>query len=518
MLIDTLLTLTRNPTSLLLQHLPLLQRLTPPLLLLLLLTRIILRTAFTRTGMPSPPRYPFLGTFLSTLSYLKKNQMHKFFEENLERYGPFVEVGFASFPIVSVADPVEAKRVCCSEDFVRSPKLQRASKDLMQSALFMMLTNDTWRKHRKGLQPAFGPHHLRQTSDLANHFTADMSASWIRFAQKEENEAGVVLDLKEYFSAITLDIIGRIAFSHDFNALGSIGTVLPEGEIENREAFEVLVEAGIKRIVIPPVFWGLVGVSGEQLRRYREHVHKIARGCLEARKEGKVEELKRRKVEGEVVKFSDQEILDEVIAFMMAGHETSANTLTFIFLLLAQHPEVADKVYEEIQSLLGPGEDPKMEDLPKFKYLDNVFKESQRFYPVVPTFLRETVRDTTIGGYKVPRGVTVQVNLGAMMRSPLYWGPTAKTFDPSRWDSLPDTAEHAFLPFGWGGHMCIGLKMAMVEIKTIMIGLVRRFEFSMEEEDGQQQQQDLRTLDGITVHLRQLKVKVKVREGGVGLN
>ncbi|KAJ3416899.1 hypothetical protein HDV05_007957 [Chytridiales sp. JEL 0842] len=490
--------------------------------------RALMRAAFTVTGMPSPTRYPFLGTLLACYWRLRRQQLHKYFEDIVETHGPFVELDFAGITVVALADAAEIKRVCSSDDFIslptiannlgRSPILQNVSKDFIQSSMFLIPAGYVWRKHRKGLTPAFGPHHLRRTCELANKFASSLCNNLT--SKIKDGKEGQV-DLKVCISALTMDIIGQIAFSHDFQTLEKMDDDAPlaPGEVKDSKAIEILIEAGVKRIVIPSFLWGAFGVSNSQIKRYLDQMYKTARDCLAQRKalQSRPESLTRKNTldaldrlleanEDGVKTFSDQEVLDEVITFILAGQETTANTLTFAFLLIAQHPQVASKLREEIDNYLQSDEDPTMELLStRFQYLDNVLKECQRFYPVIPTVLRETVKSTTIGGYKVPKGTTVQINLGAAMRSKRLWGPDAHEFNPERWNGpIPDGA---YLAFGSGTHVCIGVKMANIEAKVIMIKLLQRFEFELVAD------QDLAPRDGITVHLKHLWMKFVPRHG-----
>ncbi|KAI8620679.1 cytochrome P450, partial [Chytriomyces sp. MP71] len=157
-----------------------------------------------------------------------------------------------------------------------------------------------------------------------------------------------------------------------------------------------------------------------------------------------------------------------------AGHETTANTLTNVFLRIAQDARVMERLQQEIDQHVGREGTPLLEDLPRFKYLDNVFRETQRVHPVVPGVGRIAAADTEIAGYKVKQGTEVFVSFTGLLGSEDIWGCDAAEFKPDRWDGQIN--ELAFIPFGSGPHMCPGMKMAIMESRITLIKLLQNFE------------------------------------------
>lgn len=162
--------------------------------------------------------------------------------------------------------------------------------------------------------------------------------------------------------------------------------------------------------------------------------------------------------------------------------QTSAHTLTFSLMELAQNPEIQETLHQEISNV--DIENPNVyEALPHFKYLDQVLRESQRLHPVLSSTLRVPKQDVDILGYKIPKGVPIAINVIGIHRSTAYYTNTDQ-FDPSRWDK-PLSNPNAFLPFGSGPHMCIGSKMAIIEIKVALILLLQRYKFKVPSEGMQ---------------------------------
>ncbi|KAJ3347119.1 hypothetical protein HDU83_002368 [Entophlyctis luteolus] len=161
-------------------------------------------------------------------------------------------------------------------------------------------------------------------------------------------------------------------------------------------------------------------------------------------------------------KFSNEEVFGETIGFLMAGHDTTANTISFALYEIARHPEVQKKLKSEIQGSIGPSsENELIEYVEKFKYLDCVVKESQRLHSAVPVVARSTLNPVYHDGYVIPANVPVWSN-------PLE-------FVPERWLDGDSILPNSFLPFGDGQHNCVGKKMAVSEIKIILMTILQYF-------------------------------------------
>jgi cytochrome P450 len=178
--------------------------------------------------------------------------------------------------------------------------------------------------------------------------------------------------------------------------------------------------------------------------------------------------------------MSDHQLHDEMMTLFVAGHETTANALTWIWYLLSQNPEAEAKLQEELHSVLG-GRAPTMADLPKLPYTEMVVRETIRLYPPAPQFGREPNRDVCIGKYPVSRGSLVYVNTYALQRDERFFADPER-FDPERfakgWEErIP---RYAYLPFGGGPRVCIGNGFAMMEARLILATVAQHYKLSLE--------------------------------------
>ncbi len=186
--------------------------------------------------------------------------------------------------------------------------------------------------------------------------------------------------------------------------------------------------------------------------------------------------------EGEAL-TSDRQIRDEAVTLFVAGFENIATALTWTWYLLAQHPEVEERLHAELDEVLG-GRLPGAEDMPRLTYTRMVFEEAMRVYPPVPRLVRTALRDYQVGGYTVPAGALVVVSQYLMHRDPRFF-PDPERFDPERWTPEARRARPAYtyFPFGGGPRRCIGDGFAYMEGVLVLATLASRWRLRLDPRD-----------------------------------
>jgi len=161
--------------------------------------------------------------------------------------------------------------------------------------------------------------------------------------------------------------------------------------------------------------------------------------------------------------MTDQQLRDEAMTLFLAGHDTTALTLSWLWYVLADHPEVDAKLYAELRTVLGD-RPPTVEDLPHLPYVDQVVREGMRLYPAAYAFGREALVDTELGGYRIRRGQTLLLVQWVTHRDPRFWDNPEK-FEPERWGPAraAKVPRYAYFPFGGGPRVCIGNHFATIE-------------------------------------------------------
>jgi cytochrome P450 len=210
--------------------------------------------------------------------------------------------------------------------------------------------------------------------------------------------------------------------------------------------------------------------------------------------------------------MDDKLLRDEVATLMLAGHETTANALSWTLMLLSQHPDVRQKLAAELQQVLA-GRLPSIADLGSLQYTNQIIKESMRLYPPVAIFGREAAVDTTIGDYEIPQGTIVTISQWVMHRHPKYFtDPDA--FQPERWTAAfeKQLPRGVYIPFGDGPRVCIGKGFAQMEAVLLLATIAQRFELDLEPdfEIVPQPSITLRPATGIRVSLKRIGEPVAI--------
>ncbi|MBV9690416.1 MAG: cytochrome P450 [Ktedonobacteraceae bacterium] len=178
-------------------------------------------------------------------------------------------------------------------------------------------------------------------------------------------------------------------------------------------------------------------------------------------------------------KMSDQQAIDECLTLFAAGHETTAIALIWAWYLLCQHPDIYQKLQQEVDCVLQ-GRTPTYADLPRLPYCLQVFKETMRLYSPGYTVSRQALHDVEIDGYLVPKGATVLVSSYTIHRRPEYF-PEPERFEPERFTPEREKRlpRHAYIPFGVGPRICIGNHFALMEGQLLLATLAQRATFTL---------------------------------------
>ncbi|XP_046467889.2 cytochrome P450 4C1-like isoform X6 [Neodiprion pinetum] len=180
------------------------------------------------------------------------------------------------------------------------------------------------------------------------------------------------------------------------------------------------------------------------------------------------------------MKFTDQELREEVDTMIVAGHDTTSNMICSVLLMLASHPDVQEKAYRELEEIYGSSKVEERcvthEDLSRMGYLERVIKETMRVFPIAATVSRAVTEDFDVGEYTLPKGSIVGIDIIKMHRSEEFW-PDPFVFDPDRFLPQEIAKRHScvYLPFSAGPRNCIGSRFAMMEMKTVLATILRRY-------------------------------------------
>uniref|UniRef100_A0A8C0J5J2 Thromboxane-A synthase n=1 Tax=Chelonoidis abingdonii TaxID=106734 RepID=A0A8C0J5J2_CHEAB len=181
--------------------------------------------------------------------------------------------------------------------------------------------------------------------------------------------------------------------------------------------------------------------------------------------------------------LSEDEIVGQAFIFLIGGYETTTNALSFATYLLATNPECQEKLLQEIDEFSGKHDVPDYQNIRELPYLDMVIAETLRMYPPAFRFTRETSKDCVVMGQHIPAGAVIEIAVGPLHYNPEFW-PEPEKFIPERFTMEAKLQQHpfAYLPFGAGPRSCIGMRMALLEIKMTLLRILQKFRFETSPE------------------------------------
>ena len=428
-----------------------------------------------RTQALRPPGPPDLIPYFGH-TFAVWRDLLGFFERAARDYGPIARFRFGPFEYVMANEPDAVKHVLVDNhrNYVKSRNYDGLK--LLLGEGLVTSEGDFWRRQRKLAQPAFHRERLTHFADTMTRATQTMLDRWER-----EVAPRAPLDVHREMMRVTLDIVGRTLLSTDLDdRQGDIGRAMGSLLRDINEYTMMLVR--LPRWLPTPMNFRLTramktldGFVRGIVRRRRElgargdEEHDLLSMLLAARDEETHESM------------SDRQLKDEVMTIVTAGHETTANALTWTLFLLAKHPGVARRLHEELDAVLGPDRTaPTLADLPKLAYTTAVLQESMRLYPPVWSFERQALNDDVVAGYAVPKGAIVGLFPYLLRRDPRFWSDP-QGFEPERFLSGKEAhrPRYAYVPFGGGPRTCIGNAFAMMEAQILLSMITRRYRLEL---------------------------------------
>ena len=418
----------------------------------------------TSSQHTSPPRLRSHG-LLGSASEMQRDPL-KFLRET-RQYGDVVRMRFVFSDAYLIYHPDSIKHVLQENN-------RNYNKDIFTYKMFRpflgqgLLINDgeSWLHQRRLMQPAFHRKRITAYSTVMTDDTTKLLERWQIYVQQNSS-----LDIAEEMMSLTLQIVGKTLFSLDLsdksNTIGEAVTTL-------LKLLGNYVYAPFPPISIPTA-------RNRRLLAANRTLEQVIYRIIAERRAQNVDTgdllsmllLARDEETGQGM--NDRQIRDELMTMLLAGHETTANTLAWTWYLLSQHPEVEQRLYTEVDEVLG-GTLPTVEHLSELKYTNMVLEEALRLYPPACIFGRKAIADDELGGYPIPANSMILVSPYAVQHHPDYW-PDPERFDPERFtpEHTAERPHYAYFPFSSGPRMCIGSSFAMMEAQLILATIVQRY-------------------------------------------
>jgi cytochrome P450 len=379
-------------------------------------------------------------------------------------YGDIVmfKVGPQRMALLNHPDYVEDVLVTRARLFKKGRALERAKRFLGEGLL--TAEGDAHLRQRRLVQPSF---HKQRVTGYADAMVARASRTADRWRDGEE------LDVGAQMNQLTLTIVGDTLF----------GTDVESDAMSVRQALTDVFE--VFPLTMSPLAPFLERLPLPMVRRYKRAVATLDRLVYRIINERRQQASDRgdllsmlllaRDEEGDGAHLTDTQVRDETMTLFLAGHETTANALTWTWHLLSQHPDVERRLHQEIDAVLDDRR-AGADDVARLPYTRMVLAESMRCYPPAWGIGRRAIEDVEIGGYTIPRGTVVLFSQYLLHRDPRFF-PEPERFDPDRW--LPERQQarprFAYFPFGGGNRVCIGESFAWMEGILVLATLARRW-------------------------------------------
>jgi cytochrome P450 len=381
------------------------------------------------------------------------------------RYGDVARFtnGRQDYVILNHPDYIRDVLVTHNSDFMKGRGLQRAKRLLGEG----LLTSEPplHRRQRRLAQPAFHKQRINTYASMMVDYTLRM--------ERERWQDGQQLDIAQEMMHLTLAIVGKTLFDTETDT---------EAE-EVREALTATMES-FTRFMLPfaELLDRLPLPATRRFEQARARLDAIIYRMINERRVSGEDRgdllsmlIMAQDEEEDGGGMSDEQLRDEAMTIFLAGHETTANALSWTWYLLSQHAEVEAKLHAEVDAVLGD-RPPAVEDMPSLRYTEMVLAESMRLYPPAWILGRRALKDYQAGGFHIPAGSIVILSPYVMHRDERYF-PEPARFDPERWTPAAREArpQFSYFPFGGGPRRCIGEGFAWMEGVLVIAALARRW-------------------------------------------
>ncbi|MDE2363748.1 MAG: cytochrome P450, partial [Hyphomicrobiales bacterium] len=454
--------------------------------------------------IPKPPTKPIVGHALSLDPHSPVQSLLGFAKE----LGPIFQLDIMGAPIVFVSGAKFVKELSDEKRFdkaVRGP-LARV-RVIAGDGLFTAKTSEpNWAKAHNILLAPFGGRAMQSYHPAMVDIAEQLCLKWARLNPDED------IDVVHDMTALTLDTIGLCGFDYRFNSF-------------YRRDYNPFVEALVRSLETIMMQRGLP-LEQLMMRGRMQTLHDdvafmnaMVDDLVRARREQMGDTTPKKDLLNSMLtgvdratgeQLDDVNIRYQINTFLIAGHETTSGLLSYTLYALLKNPDVMKKAVEEADRVLGPDPTvrPTFQQVTQLHYINQVLKESLRLWPPAPAIALYPLKDETVCGYRLKKGITLNILIGALHRDPEVWGPRADVFDPENFSPAAEQARPswAWKPFGNGQRACIGRGFAMHEAALAIAMILQRFTLV----DYQRYQ--LKLKETLTVKPDGFKIKARLRE------
>ena len=430
--------------------------------------------------LPGPRGLPLLGNALQ----IDSTRLHLIAEQWSRTYGEMygLSIGGRRFLVLTNPETIAGVLRDRPDGFQRSTRLNMIAREMGFGGLFSS-NGERWRRQRPMVMAAFDPAHIKSYFEALVKVTERFARRWQRAAAQ-----ATLIDLQADLMRYTVDVTAGLAFGTDINTLESDDDV-----IQNH--LNKVFPAVFKRIVAPFVYWRWFKLPADRELGRSLHVIRQAVESFITQARSRIEREPARRTQPtnlieamiaardtEGSGLDDTDVAGNVLTMLLAGEDTTANTLAWTIYLLSRNPQALERARKEVRGVLGAERVPRHYDqLAALPYVEACAHECMRLKPVAPLIMNEAVRDSVVAGVEVRKGEFVMclMRLGA---TDARHFPQPQDYDPARWLADPagvkaaSSAKRVSMPFGAGPRLCPGRYLALLEMKMVLAMLLAGFE------------------------------------------
>jgi cytochrome P450 len=430
--------------------------------------------------LPGPRGWPVLGS----LPDIRRDQVHRHVEAWAERFGAIFtfKLGARRFLALCDHDLISTVLRDRPEGFRRTERLELIGREMGLRPGVFGSNGDEWRRQRRLVMAGLDPAKVRAYHPSLQKVAARLQARWSKAAR-----GGQAIELQPDLMRYTVDAITGLAFGSDVNTLQSGDEVI-------QQHLDKIFPALFRRVFMPLPYWRWVRLPVDRrLEHSVAEVHAAIAGFIAQARQRLHDEPSRREhppnlLEAMIVAaaapdalVNDDDVAGNVMNMLLAGEDTTANTLAWMIHLLARHPDALRQAIGEVRRLAPDGAASSVDQLDALDYVEACIHETMRLKPVAPFNVLQALRDTTLAGVQVPTGTLVWLVIRHDSLQDRHFAQAAQ-FQPQRWlahgrpEAMAGAAKRVSMPFGAGPRVCPGRYLAMLEMKLAMATLLSAFD------------------------------------------
>lgn len=432
------------------------------------------------TELPGPRGLPLLGN----AHQVSLSRVHLDVEAWARQYGPLFHMRLGKMTGLVITDHALIASVLKDrpDGFRRTSRITQVSREMGLKPGLFGAEGQAWRDQRRMVMASFAPGHVRAYFPSLLRVTQRLRARWQHAARN-----GATLPLQQDLMRYTVDVVAGLAFGTDMNTLQSDEEVI-------QQHLDKIFPALFRRIFARIPYWRYLRLPADRaLDRSVAAIHQTIDGFVAQARERMRAHPQLREQPGNLLEamiaaadeggsgVGDEHVAGNVLTLLLAGEDTTANTLAWLLYLLHHHPQALQRATDEVQRLAPDTAAFTPEQMDSLVYLDACISETMRLKPVAPFLVLEALRDTTVGDVAVPQGTLVWCVMRHDSLSTQHL-PDPCSFKPERWLGEGDPAQAATspkrvsMPFGAGPRVCPGRYLALLEIKMAMAMLLGSFQ------------------------------------------